>query len=518
MLHYKKQYETNHIILRRVNEMKKLLWSILCGSLIMVLAACGSGTDSGESQAANEVPFMIPTVEGSERVVIVTDLNVNQELFISDLDYMLDVLEDNFALFDAALWAHGMDIERTIANLQREIADNPGMDVDDFYETLRQMTTQYGSVGNLGIVRPRLHRQFGNNRAFPAGQLEHVREFYVPRHPTGPMHVDDVSEVVIGLGEGGFRRFVEWLYLWGEDELDELAEEILFAWEHGEYNLTRDLIRQAYDIINEIPNIYSDIIEDGRIAYLAINNFAGRATAGNIEGRNLIFEFYEEIRDYEHLIIDLRRNTGGGSWSFFRDNIIRPNMSVNERTTINGFGFTPWGSEYLEPHLETVRNNRMFTFSFMDDATPQGGLLEVDDILNNHDLPEINMFDMERMDYGFLLQVSSLIPRNDEEPAFGGKIWLLTGPSTMRQAEVAARVSMEMEFATLVGETSGGSVSGPAVFVPLPNTGIIFAFDSFYITDSVGRPYDAGTVPHHFNMDGMDALETALTLINRGEY
>jgi len=42
---------------------------------------------------------------------------------------------------------------------------------------------------------------------------------------------------------------------------------------------------------------------------------------------------------------------------------------------------------------------------------------------------------------------------------------------------------------------------------------IIFCFDIFYVTDSLGRPLEAGNVPHYFNRPGIDALEAVLALI-----
>jgi len=42
--------------------------------------------------------------------------------------------------------------------------------------------------------------------------------------------------------------------------------------------------------------------------------------------------------------------------------------------------------------------------------------------------------------------------------------------------------------------------------------------DLFYVTDSRGRPLEAGTIPHIFNREGMDALETVLALIEKGDY
>jgi len=36
----------------------------------------------------------------------------------------------------------------------------------------------------------------------------------------------------------------------------------------------------------------------------------------------------------------------------------------------------------------------------------------------------------------------------------------------------------------------------------------------FYVTDTHGRPLEAGTIPHYFNRNGMDALEAVLAIIN----
>ena len=61
-------------------------------------------------------------------------------------------------------------------------------------------------------------------------------------------------------------------------------------------------------------------------------------------------------------------------------------------------------------------------------------------------------------------------------------------------------------------------MGGPRIYVTLPNSGILFVIDVFYVTDAHGRPLEAGTIPHYFNRDGMDALETVLALIEEGNY
>ncbi|MCL2168387.1 MAG: hypothetical protein FWB74_00005, partial [Defluviitaleaceae bacterium] len=71
----------------------------------------------------------------------------------------------------------------------------------------------------------------------------------------------------------------------------------------------------------------------------------------------------------------------------------------------------------------------------------------------------------------------------------------------------------ETGFATLVGETSGGYFGGYRANIHLPNSGVVLTFDVVYLTDSRGQAFEEGTRPHYFNLEGMDALETVLALI-----
>jgi hypothetical protein len=148
-------------------------------------------------------------------------------------------------------------------------------------------------------------------------------------------------------------------------------------------------------------------------------------------------------------------------------------------------------------------------------------ILPIDELLDSYYLPELNATDMERMDYGLRFQtILNPIPRFPRfvlEPTFTGKAWLLTGPAMGSAATLSAWLAKESGFATLVGETTGGAMGGARTIDVLPNTGIAFIFDMFYVTDSRGRPLEAGVVPHYFNRRGMTALQTVLAMIAEGE-
>ena len=88
------------------------------------------------------------------------------------------------------------------------------------------------------------------------------------------------------------------------------------------------------------------------------------------------------------------------------------------------------------------------------------------EMLEAYELLDLNLVDMERMDYGFRVETTvrpkSHYPNFGSEPTFQGNIWFLTSP--------------------------------------------------------LRTPPEAGTIPHIFNHEDMDALETVLALIAAGEY
>jgi len=61
--------------------------------------------------------------------------------------------------------------------------------------------------------------------------------------------------------------------------------------------------------------VETEIIEEGRIAYLKVANFANFNLNTMVELRS----FYADIQEYEHLIIDIRDNQGGNVdfWRMF---------------------------------------------------------------------------------------------------------------------------------------------------------------------------------------------------------
>ena len=277
-----------------------------------------------------------------------------------------------------------------------------------------------------------------------------------------------------------------------------------------------------WDIVGEVYEqrqsfLTTRILEDQKIAYLAMPTFFGGFGAPTIHVayyEEKIFNFYHEIQGFQHLIVDLRGNLGG-FWEYIFRMVVAPNIS--ETAIADGFVFLirdTYNMRFVSGAMNLHNNLRGIR------GTPGTDTMTVAEILEGFYLPELNVSDMYRLDYGFQIQ-TFVHPRRltwfDYRPAFDGKIWLLTDRHMYSAAELVARFVQETGFATLVGEVTGGAFGGRFTRRTLPNSPLRIDFDLFYITDSRGRPLEAGTIPHHFNRPGMDALETTLALIAEGQ-
>ena len=452
--------------------MRKLLLLTLMVVFGVLFAACGrQGTQEAENyhepvitaprERITEMEAVIPPEPVYEPVAIPRPVNA---IFLDDLGYMLYVLENNFALFDVAYWARGVNIPAIVENIRAEILADPNMDAMGFMDALWYHFYPLWFIGHFHIMGAYMHGNIVNdpnawqNWAFNSEVLArlhypHVMAFYEPMHPT-----------TFGSFSAGGMVMPD--------------------------------------------NVITEIIEDGRIAYLAVNSFMNFPVPGD-EDRQIL-DFFDEIRDFEHLIIDLRENEGG-RLDYFKQLIMGPNIDRN--ITIYGFVFMPNGrySSEFSPALFLGTDIQGMGLRIADRAfTP------IDEFLSGLYLPDLNVADMERMEYGFRVR-TTVSPHRlhlfDNEPAFGGEIWLLTGVLTGSAAQISAWIARETGFATLVGEVTGGNFGGHRTMVALPNSGIVFTMDTMYITDEWGRPLEAGTLPHYFNREGMDALETVLALI-----
>jgi len=258
------------------------------------------------------------------------------------------------------------------------------------------------------------------------------------------------------------------------------------------------------------PLFQMEVIYENKIAYVSLSSFFYSRT---FRYRAYLNEFYYYIKDYEHLIIDIRESSGG-------------------------FGHI--GFEYFMyplSYTENLSGNPLFVFFADSDTgdialinsrigglpivwyTGAGDFSPIDDILSAHYLPLLNESDIASVAYGIVVETrlnseADFLSQINRSP-FNGRIWLLISEQNYSSSAIFAHHARDMGFATLVGETVGGGITLAATSTMiLPNSGMRVQWDIDYITDHHGRSLvEFPTEPHYFNLEGMDALETVLYLI-----
>jgi len=405
------------------------------------------------------------------------DVQHTTDDFLEDLDYMIYVLENNFALLEVANWAHGIDYRELEATARRLIIEMDEPCRDMFLAIMAYSFAPLNGTGHFRIIGHVMHSNF---------LLERTYGWY--RSPKHLMNLDVFRESHF-YEHGNLARIER-----ANTALDGLFEA------HG-----RPETRFDEDGFSE--PVTMEIIEEGRIAYIS----SGRHSWELSQARLNIIHFYNQIADFEHLIIDLRGNTGGDI-DVFLDILIAPHLTepVPAPQAFYFFLDGPYVRRFGDLLFHPTISSGQLTIT--EPYRP------AHEILEQFDLPEINRADIDRLHYGAPANrydpfIRPRLAFFNGEPAFEGKIWVLTDHSMTSAANLTAWHMKEIGLGTLVGETTGGAFGGPRTAVQMPNTGVIFYFDVFYVTDERGRPLEAGIIPHYFNRPGLDALETALALI-----
>ena len=441
-----------------------------------------------------------------------------KDLLLYDLDYLLQLFEDTFPYINVLYRTSGVDI-RMLVETSREIIENYPYSLQEFasslgiaFEDMPELDAQVFWGILLGEI-------FNHISPFAHARLTHFfnlqlhsswnRDTSIPRIRFNRRAFDNIQGML-------FYREMDslWNYL-AENDLALLQFYSRLDLSPNEGSETR---------IPNAPVITTKILEEGRIAYLHIPSFNPPALGRGVfdtQYRSTFVDFYHKIQDYEHLIIDIRNNTGGCPdlpimyimlpLSLEPDNL--PNMPFYVLYTDS-----ERGRHFSELNIESFRIPEYRPGFIVQSDSP----LSIEEILNSGSLSYLNQDDSQLLAYGFRVYLCAVRSHNSlttryalPHIPFNGHVWLLTCGRNYSASAMFARFARYTGFATLVGETVGGAYAATiATPLPLPNTGIVVAWDIDYITDEYGRALNEfPTQPHYFNRPGMDALETVLSMI-----
>ena len=278
-------------------------------------------------------------------------------------------------------------------------------------------------------------------------------------------------------------------------------------WFYGEYEVNLD----ADHAFPDVPgNIVTEIIVPGEVAFLRINSFWANPEYDDY----FILPFLQYVADFDHLILDVRGNTGGLA-SYF-DEFITARL-LSEPVEVSSWEFFRAG-ELARSFNEGVLSILQSAAEYADSGIIYASIMPAAEFVSERGMIYFSQDDLVRLDY--VRYTRSIWLPGDESIGFTGQIWLLIDGMSFSASELAA-VSVVAMGGTLVGENTGGVTGVSHTYIALPNTGIIWRVDIGYTTDALGRSFEVyGTTPHYFNLPGMDALATVLAIIaerNLGE-
>jgi len=269
-----------------------------------------------------------------------------------------------------------------------------------------------------------------------------------------------------------------------------------------------DLYADTRSVFPEVAdNIEIEIIVPGEIAYLRINSFRSSAEYDDL----IIAPFFEEISDFDHLIIDIRGNSGGFVFNFIRNILGR---LINEPVVSYSHQFFSGGEIAVAAMNAYVVTTQYIFDGVQNNAVNQWytiNVLPVREFIYEQGMTAFNQDDLEYLEY-VVVERDWFFPTDDIY--FGGKVWLLIDEYTASASSQATLLLMEQGLATVVGENTSGIMSANSIYLILPNTGLLFRVDLGYRTDAQGNSLEVyGIAPDIRNHEGLDALQTVLGLI-----
>jgi hypothetical protein len=271
-------------------------------------------------------------------------------------------------------------------------------------------------------------------------------------------------------------------------------------WFYGMDYMNHDMDMPEEDVMAELgmtlpDNLTTEILVPGRVAYIGVESFMSNM----MDDAEILFPFYEQIQNYEHLIIDLRGNMGGLAASFPLNFVA---MLIDEPLHFQTTEFFRSSSRtegfYVNP-VPLMFGSELYR------------VMPAEEYVRSRNMPYFPMEDLAYIDYVLVWDV--FIPPFSDAIPFGGEIWLLVDEWSASASQMAAVIAQN-GFATIVGVPTSPVTGTIHTYIALPNTGILFRIDLGLTTDPYGRIFEeTGVVPHILNLPGMDALDTVLATI-----
>ena len=393
---------------------------------------------------------------------------LSKEHYREDLTFLYETLKQNYPYLSLAKRAVGADLEILYPKYLEQSAECNND--NEFYNLLKEFVSEFGFTGHLDLWGTRYF-----------SQLDSMKEL----SNTDPQISEHLAPYIAALENETSRKTYEQMERFFT-ELEQKTAELLPESSDSEGD-------DASEPEEESANVETRILEEGKVAYLAINSFDPEMQQRD---KQILFPFYEQVADYPHLIIDISQNPGG-SMLYFDELVLQPLTKTKicvptYQLFLNGTN----NAEYLNTE-EGFHSGRYRPISEL----PK--------------LEKINREDLAGVD-SFYREDFTIMPSGT---GFSGKIWLLVSENNYSSSEYAAMISKQSGFATLVGsQTSGDGIGTDPVYAVLPNSGFVVQYSPFYgvTADGTGSE-EFGTTPDILSSPNELPLDTCLKEIKKSE-
>lgn len=404
-------------------------------------------------------------------ISVYDDMILTKEQMLSDYDMMWKNMKESYpfwGVINRRQAAEGGDYDEVIDRYRKEIMEMEASDHQSMWRYLEIISGSLyevcGMTGHVGILNPRYYREFDkNNRKY----LEEI--------PALEPWVDMGSRTEV-------KEFYEY-YDYLLTLLPRPEEESTASQEESDRPQEDQKTAAAQE-----PNLtLKTMTGPESCAYIKVNSFEDQFMENDLPE---IHSFLEQVKDYSHLIIDIREN-GGGNTVYWENAFVSPNISetVNSR---------------LVRMMKDTELTRLFYGGEYENSS-----LSVQDVISDPQF--FNLPKEDTPDLTMARELMNTLQPEFDEKLFKGKIWVLIGPDVFSSSEAFAVFCKDTGFATLVGQPTGGSDSGGAVWYELPNRHLLIAFDVEYCLNADGScNMEVGTTP---DIESDEALETVLELI-----
>lgn len=457
----------------------------VCLGLSVAVTACGTDGHGFGGQAASEIQSVQDEQEAAGtqkeeeiRKQVLEEMSEEQrnwmgglskEQRLADFESLCDGLRENYPYVKLAKRQAGADLDVLEKDYRTKVEQC--VNDDAFFYVLKDFIGEFSFTGHLALWGWRYESELASKREFVKEPGQEIR--YKP-------YVDVLDNPVSHRTYASMTKY--------HQEIEGRMEEKL-AKENGG---ARGEASAVETVEEEAPaNVETKILEPGKTAYVFIDAFDFEQMETD---RKILLPFYEEVGDYENLIIDITNNLGG-SMRYFDELVTAP--LTKKTLTVPGYQLFKDGE-----------NNE--TFLRIKEGAASGLYQPVSELPA---MPELNREDAADCDW-FWREDYVVEPAGD---GFDGKIWLLVSENNYSSAEYAAMFSKESGFATLVGrKTSGDGIGTDPVYLILPNSGLVVQYSPMYGVTADGVGSEAcGTVPDIVSPEGESALETCLRQIEQ---